>query len=218
MIFLLFDFFLGWEPNSYGFHGDDGNFFNSSGVGNAFSQGYVPGDIVGCGLNTLTGELFFTKNGLFLGIAAIVPILQQTILKNTRNDPEEANSSDIQETLKYYPCVGLRSLGEKIWTNFGQVKFLYPIEAYVQQKKSCIYKDILVQALQPISSTHQTHPRSSSSGDLVKSSGPQSRSMVSDKAIQSLLLDYFVHNGMLNSARSFFEAVTLSLQERRLKI
>jgi len=58
----------GWDPISYGYHGDDGNFFSSSGKGVEYGPTFTTGDVIGCGLNFVTRQLFFTKNGQHLGI------------------------------------------------------------------------------------------------------------------------------------------------------
>lgn len=58
----------GWDQHSYGYHGDDGNFFASSGKGVEYGPQFTAGDTIGCGLNFVTRQLFFTKNGENLGI------------------------------------------------------------------------------------------------------------------------------------------------------
>jgi hypothetical protein len=57
----------GWEPESYGYHGDDGHVFASQSVGKAYGPKYGPGDTVGCLVNFRTGTVNFTKNGDDLG-------------------------------------------------------------------------------------------------------------------------------------------------------
>ncbi len=57
----------GWDPTSYGYHGDDGKFFLSSGIGLTYGPTYTTGDVVGCGLDFVNGRIFFTKNGENLG-------------------------------------------------------------------------------------------------------------------------------------------------------
>ena len=59
----------GWDPNSYGYHGDDGNSFCCSGIGQEYGPKFTTGDVVGCCLNRIDGTCFFTKNGHYLGIA-----------------------------------------------------------------------------------------------------------------------------------------------------
>lgn len=58
----------GWATSSWGYNGDDGKkFHNPLGVGLRYSYSYNTGDTVGCGINIVTGKLFFTKNGVNLG-------------------------------------------------------------------------------------------------------------------------------------------------------
>ncbi|XP_028800220.1 ran-binding protein M homolog isoform X2 [Neltuma alba] len=50
----------GWEPNSYGYHGDDGLLYRGPGKGETFGPTFTSGDIVGGGINYSTQEFFFT--------------------------------------------------------------------------------------------------------------------------------------------------------------
>lgn len=59
----------GWDKQSYGYHGDDGNSFSSSGNGKAYGPTFTTDDIIGCGVNLVTNTCFYTKNGHNLGIA-----------------------------------------------------------------------------------------------------------------------------------------------------
>lgn len=40
----------GWEKDSYGYHGDDGNSFSSSGNGKKYGPTFTTGDIIGSSL------------------------------------------------------------------------------------------------------------------------------------------------------------------------
>lgn len=60
----------GWEPESWGFHGDDGHIFASQNVGKHYGEPFSSGDTIGCGVNFGTGSAFFTKNGKFLGTSS----------------------------------------------------------------------------------------------------------------------------------------------------
>jgi hypothetical protein len=56
----------GWDPETWGYHGDDGHKFSNSGMGDSYSETYGIGDTVGCGVDN-ERRIFFTKNGKHLG-------------------------------------------------------------------------------------------------------------------------------------------------------
>ena len=60
----------GWKSGSYGYHGDEGKLFVSSGFGVPYGPKFFKGDVVGCGVEY--GSLYFTKNGKHLGAAVNV--------------------------------------------------------------------------------------------------------------------------------------------------
>ncbi|KAG0345116.1 Ran-binding protein 10 [Podila humilis] len=101
----------GWEPHSWGYHGDDGNSFGGCGNGRPFGPVFTTGDTVGCGVNFRDMSLFYTKNGVYLGTAF----------------------RDLKGPL--YPTVGMRTVGEIIEANFGQQEFLFDIDEYVKDEK-----------------------------------------------------------------------------------
>jgi len=53
----------GWDENSYGYHGDDGNVFTGSGTGVNYGPTFTTGDIIGCCFDLVARTIFFTKNG-----------------------------------------------------------------------------------------------------------------------------------------------------------
>lgn len=57
----------GWEPDSYAYHGDDGQVFSNTTSGKAYGPKFGTLDVIGCGLNFRTNTAFFTKNGHMLG-------------------------------------------------------------------------------------------------------------------------------------------------------
>lgn len=101
----------GWEPNTYGYHGDDGLLYHGQGRGDAFGPTFTAGDTVGAGINYASQEIFFTKNGKLVG----------------------THFKDVKCPL--YPSIGLHSLNERIEVNFGQRPFVFNIEALAQEER-----------------------------------------------------------------------------------
>lgn len=58
----------GWEAESYGYHGDDGDIYNQHNNGKRYGPHFGPEDTVGCGVNFRTKTAFFTRNGIFLSM------------------------------------------------------------------------------------------------------------------------------------------------------
>jgi len=102
----------GWDKHSYGYHGDDGNSFCSSGTGQAYGPTFTTNDIIGCGLNLIDRSCFYTKNGHNLGVAF----------------------TDLPAYL--YPTVGLQTPGEVVDANFGQEPFVFDIEGEMYDYRS----------------------------------------------------------------------------------
>ncbi|KAF0472546.1 SPRY-domain-containing protein [Gigaspora margarita] len=84
----------GCEKNSWGYHSDDGNFFERSKIDMPYGPTFTTGDTIGCCLNFRNNTAFYTKNGVNLGIAF----------------------RDLKDNL--YPCIGIKS-GASIKANFG---------------------------------------------------------------------------------------------------
>ncbi|GMR53292.1 hypothetical protein PMAYCL1PPCAC_23487 [Pristionchus mayeri] len=106
----------GWDAQSYGYHGDDGNFFSASGTGVAYGPTFGKDDVIGCGLNLVRKTVFFTKNGANLGTAL-----------------EIGGSVD-----ELYPTVGLQTPNAMVDVNFGQMPFLYDIYKDIQSVKETV--------------------------------------------------------------------------------
>ncbi|KRT83612.1 hypothetical protein AMK59_4171 [Oryctes borbonicus] len=102
----------GWDKYSYGYHGDDGHTFSSSGTGQPYGPTFTTGDVIGCGVNFIDNSCFYTKNGHHLGTAF----------------------SDLPPNL--YATVGLQTPGEVVDTNFGQEPFVFDIEDMMKELRS----------------------------------------------------------------------------------
>ncbi|CAG8760669.1 11303_t:CDS:2, partial [Funneliformis caledonium] len=92
----------GWEDGSWGYHGDDGKKFYGI-MDEPYGPKFMTGDIIGCCINFRNSTVFYTRNGMNLGIAF----------------------RDLKKAL--YPCVGMLSPGGSIGANFGYRKFKYMI-------------------------------------------------------------------------------------------
>ncbi|KAK9497236.1 hypothetical protein O3M35_004593 [Rhynocoris fuscipes] len=102
----------GWDKHSYGYHGDDGHSFCSSGTGRPYGPTFTTGDVIGCGVNLIDNTCFYTKNGHNLGIAF----------------------TDLPSNL--YPTVGLQTPGEVVDANFGQAPFVFDIEDMMKELRA----------------------------------------------------------------------------------
>ncbi|KAG7234221.1 hypothetical protein INR49_005498 [Caranx melampygus] len=58
---------VSWDKHSYGYHGDDGHSFCSSGTGQPYGPTFTTGDVIGCCVNLINNTCFYTKNGHSLG-------------------------------------------------------------------------------------------------------------------------------------------------------
>lgn len=128
----------GWDKQSYGYHGDDGNSFSSSGNGKSYGPTFTTDDIIGCGVNLVTNSCFYTKNGHNLGVAfQDLPVsrVHLDVIGNNNNNhvfiflfiyPFQSQST-------LYPTVGLQTPGEVVDANFGQDPFAFDIEDMLKE-------------------------------------------------------------------------------------
>ncbi|KAJ6859075.1 ran-binding protein M [Populus alba x Populus x berolinensis] len=100
----------GWETNSCGYHGDDGNLYNGHGKGETFGPTFTTNDTVGAGINYASQEFFFTKNGAVVG----------GVYKEIKGP--------------LFPTVAVHSQNEEIEVNFGQREFAFDLKEYERQE------------------------------------------------------------------------------------
>ncbi|UZP35980.1 hypothetical protein NXS19_003796 [Fusarium pseudograminearum] len=110
---------VGWEPESWGYHGDDGRCFTGQNIGKHFGPVYNVNDVIGCGVNFKENSAFFTKNGVKIGTAF----------------------HDVGRG-KLYPTIGLKKPGEFVRVNFGQTPFVYNIDDMMREEREKVRKAI----------------------------------------------------------------------------
>ncbi|KAI1806838.1 SPRY-domain-containing protein [Daldinia bambusicola] len=109
----------GWEPDSWGYHGDDGDIYSGDKIGKPYEgRNFGPPDIIGCGVNFRTREAFFTKNGRQF----------KTAFRDIKGD--------------LYPTVGMKRPGEHVRVNFGQTNFMFQIDDLVKKEREEMMKAI----------------------------------------------------------------------------
>ncbi|KAL3091059.1 hypothetical protein niasHS_005022 [Heterodera schachtii] len=89
-----------YEKGAYAYESDGEIYINEEGNGINAEYSYDVGDTIGIGVNSATGQIFFTKNGLRLDSADFLVA------------PSFTDDS-------LYPFVTLCSSGDKIEANFG---------------------------------------------------------------------------------------------------
>lgn len=113
----------GWDASSFGYHGDDGGIFHSSGgMLRKFGPAYGRGDVVGCGIDHVMRGIFFTLNGEFLGYA-------------WSGLPQEVLERDM------YPVVGIDT-NDLIHCNFGNEPFTYDLKSLIVKHEELVHQSL----------------------------------------------------------------------------
>lgn len=102
----------GWEANSCGYHGDDGQLYRSQAKGDAFGPTYTTGDVVGGGINYASQEFFFTKNGA------------------------EVGRTYKEMKVPLFPTIAVHSQNEEVHVNFGQKPFAFDLKEFEAQERT----------------------------------------------------------------------------------
>ena len=103
---------------SWGYHGDDGYFYEQKG-GQGWGPKFGASDVVGCCISFQESLIFYTKNGKCLDAAF------KRLTFKTPNQPEQ---NDI------YPTIRIRSNGERVHVNFGKEPFVFDIVKWMEMK------------------------------------------------------------------------------------
>ncbi|KAK3701636.1 hypothetical protein LTR37_015387 [Vermiconidia calcicola] len=109
----------GWEAESWAYHGDDGYSFACTASGKAYGPRFSSQDTIGCGVNFRTGNAFFTKNGVYLGVAF----------------------SGIKAE-RLHPSVGMKKPNEHLRVNFGRSPFVFDIDRMMEQERQASMSEI----------------------------------------------------------------------------
>ncbi|KAF8203757.1 concanavalin A-like lectin/glucanase domain-containing protein, partial [Pholiota molesta] len=171
----------GWEPNSWGYYGDDGSSLSAEKSGAQFGPSYGVGDIIGCGIDFTTNKVFYTKNGALIGHAF----------------------DNVGKTIDLYPTVGLQHSGEAIRANFGQDPFKYDIDYHVQQQYNATWGKIMDTTLERY--LLQGHRRNGFSiASITNDNGvkPSLTEEESKHVLKQLVSSYLVHHGYAKTIRA----------------
>ena len=90
-----------------GYRGCNGMLYESiASNGRVFGPTFAKADVIGCGVNLTTNQVFFTKNGEMIG------------LTNQYLSPGD---------LSWFPAVSLKAKNAKVEINFGELPFIFEI-------------------------------------------------------------------------------------------
>ncbi|KAK7029698.1 hypothetical protein VNI00_014396 [Paramarasmius palmivorus] len=165
----------GWEPNSWGYHGDDGRSFAEEKTGSSYGPTFGLGDVIGCGIDFSTHRAFYTKNGNLLG-----PVFE-----------------NVGRGIALFPSVGLQHPTESVRVNFGHEPFKFDIDYHVQQQRNQTWANLM---LEPIHTGIFSQSKSSPASD--ETSTATSEADVK-RELNKLVLSYLAHHGYVKTAMAF---------------
>ena len=176
----------GWEPGTFGYHGDDGRKYHARGSGEPYGPRFGNGDVVGCGIDWEAREVFFTKNGKYLGAAfrsaspsssagggsaskasaaAMVASSAAATSAAGALTPTTVTTSSLTSG-SLYPTIGLHSRGEKVTANFGAAPFRFDLEGAVDAARARAKAAVEAEAAAAMAPFSASSSSSFSSGDV----------------------------------------------------
>ncbi|KAG8688927.1 hypothetical protein FRC09_012660, partial [Ceratobasidium sp. 395] len=173
----------GWEPFSWGYHGDDGNSFAGQSEGTPYGPVFGTGDVIGCGVDFTEGRAFYTKNGEFL----------KKVFRDLRGE--------------LYPSVGLRTPKERVLANFGQQPFRFDITTYVMQQRDRVWRDI---QRTPLDALKNPMRIVRARAEALVSDSTEREADVLRRPLRALVLSYLTHHGYSSTARALRSATIAS--------
>ncbi|KAG9101456.1 hypothetical protein FRC06_003016 [Ceratobasidium sp. 370] len=173
----------GWEPSSWGYHGDDGNSFAGQSEGTPYGPVFGTGDVIGCGVDFTEGRAFYTKNGEFL----------KKVFRDLKGE--------------LYPSVGLRTPKERVLANFGQQPFRFDITTYVMQQRDRVWRDIQRTPLNALKNPMRI-VRAPAETTVPDSTERETEAL--RRPLRALVLSYLTHHGYSSTARALRSAAITS--------
>lgn len=183
---------LGSELGSYALDGSDGTISANRSASKKFTEKVERGDIVGCGINFAKQEIFYVRNGVYLGVAFV----------------------DLKVAV--VPIIGVKN-GLNITVNFGTERlindgFIFDIKGYVHNQKERVMVDIL--------KTSYTDEFGENQQDLdieientvdMKDSENNDLGKDISKLTDKIICDYFDHLGFVELGKGFREELIKEL-------
>ncbi|KAJ7596836.1 hypothetical protein C8J56DRAFT_918451 [Mycena floridula] len=171
----------GWEPKSWGYHGDDGCSYAAQPKGTAYGPAFGHTDIIGCGVDFTTNRAFFTKNGSLIG----------PVFDNVGKDTD------------LYPSVGLQMSQDTCFVNFGQDPFKYDIDFHVQQQRNQTWARILHAPLDPSALNRRLEGLDAEDHIPGLTKGrPANPDELTKQIMNRLVLSYLSHHGYVKTVRA----------------
>ncbi|KAH8834895.1 hypothetical protein DL96DRAFT_1572181 [Flagelloscypha sp. PMI_526] len=174
----------GWEPNSWGFHADDGHVFQQERNGSAYGPSFGTGDVIGCGIDFSSGRAFYTRNGAFLG-----PVFE-----------------NVGKNCELYPTIGMRHHGESIFANFGHEPFVYDIDYYVRATRQATWERLMNGPVNArVLNTSRLHDFEDNKDGISHSSRipPAATDDQSKAFLNGLIGAYLSHHGYSKTLKAF---------------